>query len=521
LTDVRTRTPKPLSSVRDTRALQLSTAERLVLSCIDGVRTESDLASATGQDRERLHASLAKLEAQGLIAFDDGESPRTRTTNARSVTGATSPRPLTPSNVASIAPAVTVHTPPPDEASSPPGGAGESDAAALGEEVDLEPDVQRQILTLQRGLDRLDHYALLGVERTADKKTIKRAYFDLAAKLHPDRHFRKKLGSFKFRMEAVFSRLTFAHDTLANPQKRGEYNAYLEEHDRLRGIEQVLAGAAAEVRRAEDTIERQVRAQERAPTAPATGPQGAWPVPTTPPPNVDAATRREAFAKRLLGMRPSAPSSMPPAPKFSSPPAPMTTTDAMDALRRRYEERVSRAKASEARKYTAKAQEALAAGKLVEAASSFRVASGLAPADETLKRQSADIQVKADAILSETYARQASYEERNGQWTEAARSWARTCQLRPNDAHAHDRAAATIVKAGGDMHKAVHLAQRACELEPEMPGMRVTLGNAYLAAGLALNAKREFEVAAKLAPDDGTIKSLLKRVDHNEGKKDG
>jgi hypothetical protein len=51
--------------------------------------------------------------------------------------------------------------------------------------------------------------------------------------------------------------------------------------------------------------------------------------------------------------------------------------------------------------------------------------------------------------------------------------------------------------------------------------MRVTLGNAYLAAGLMLNAKREFEVAAKLAPDDGTIKSLLKRVDHGEGKKDG
>jgi tetratricopeptide (TPR) repeat protein len=199
----------------------------------------------------------------------------------------------------------------------------------------------------------------------------------------------------------------------------------------------------------------------------------------------------------------------------------MTATDAMDALRRRYEERVSRAKASEARKYSLKAEEALASGKLVEAASSFRVASGLAPTDEALKRKSAEIQVKADTILSETYARQAAYEEKNGQWPEAARSWARTCQLRPNDAHSHDRAAAAIVKAGGDMHRAVHLAQRACELEPELPRMRVTLGNAYLAAGLGLNAKREFEVAAKLAPDDGTIKALLKRVDHGEGKKDG
>ncbi|HEV3190190.1 MAG TPA: DnaJ domain-containing protein, partial [Polyangiaceae bacterium] len=434
-----------------------------------------------------------------------------------SVTPTTSPRPNTPSNIASIAPAAAVVTPPPDDASTA-AGANESDAAALAEEVDLEPELQRQILALQRGLERLDHYALLGVERTADKKVIKRAYYDLAAKLHPDRHFRKKLGSFKFRMEAVFSRLTFAHDTLANPQKRAEYNAYLEENDRLRGIEQVLAGAAAEVRRAEDNIERQARAQEQRLAAPAPGPRMPPPAPpTSPPPNVDAAARREAFAKRLLGIRPSAPSSMPP-PKVSIPPTPMTATDAMDALRRRYEERVSRAKASEARKYSLKAEEALASGKLVEAASSFRVASGLAPTDEALKRKSAEIQVKADTILSETYARQAAYEEKNGQWPEAARSWARTCQLRPNDAHSHDRAAAAIVKAGGDMHRAVHLAQRACELEPELPRMRVTLGNAYLAAGLGLNAKREFEVAAKLAPDDGTIKSLLKRVDHGEGK---
>jgi curved DNA-binding protein CbpA len=491
------------------------------MSCIDGVRSESDLAAATGQDGERLRASLAKLEAQGLIAYDDPESaPRTGTSDARSAGAGAYPRPNTRSSIPSIAPVAPVHMPAPD-ATSPP-SAAESDAAALAEEVELEPELRKQILALQRGLERVDHYSLLGVERTADKKVIKRAYYDLAAKLHPDRHFRKKLGSFKFRMESVFSRLTFAHDTLANPQKRAEYNVYLEEHDRLRGIEEVLEGAAAEVRRAEDIIERQARAQEQSLAAPAPEPQRPRPAPPiTPRTHVDAATRREAFAKRLVGIRPSSPPSMPAAVKISVPPAPMTTTDAMDALRRRYEERVSRAKAAEARKYMTKAEEALAAGKLVEAASSFRVASGLAPTDETLKRKSADVQVKADAILSETYARQASYEERHGQWPEAARSWLRTCQLRPNDAHAHDHAAAAIVKSGGDMHKAVHLAKRACELEPERPAMRVTLGNAYLAAGLTLNAKREFEVAAKLAPDDGTIKSLLKRVDHGEGKKDG
>ena len=45
----------------------------------------------------------------------------------------------------------------------------------------------------------LDHYALLGVARSADRKALKRAYFDLAARFHPDKYFRKKLGSYKLR----------------------------------------------------------------------------------------------------------------------------------------------------------------------------------------------------------------------------------------------------------------------------------------------------------------------------------
>src|SRR5260370_41736888 len=139
------RTPKPLANARDVRILRLSTAERLVLSCIDGVRTEAELAVATGQDRERLHAWMAKLEAQGLIAFDDESPPRTRGTDARSVGPTASSGPNTPSNIASIAPAAAVHTPPPDDASSIPRGAIASDAPAPPQPPDLDPDLPTHI----------------------------------------------------------------------------------------------------------------------------------------------------------------------------------------------------------------------------------------------------------------------------------------------------------------------------------------------------------------------------------------
>jgi tetratricopeptide (TPR) repeat protein len=192
--------------------------------------------------------------------------------------------------------------------------------------------------------------------------------------------------------------------------------------------------------------------------------------------------------------------------------APPSTADAMEALRRRYEERIAQGKAMQARKYAENAEAARTAGDPVAAANALRVAATLAPDDSDLKRRAAVAQAAADALLGETYTRQAQYEEKNGQWAEAARSWNRACRGRPNDAHTHERAAHAILKASGDLHQAAKLARRACELEPASVVARTTLASAYLAAGMVLNAKRELETAAQQAPHDGTIRTLMEKV---------
>ena len=166
----------------------------------------------------------------------------------------------------------------------------------------------------------------------------------------------------------------------------------------------------------------------------------------------------------------------------------------------------------QARKYLANAEAALAAGDPVAAANAFRVAHSLSPEDAALAAKAADAQAKADAVLCETYTRQARYEEKSGQWADAARSWSRVARTRPDDAVAHERAANALVKADGDLHEGSRMAQRATALDPKNPQFRVTLANVYLAAGLALNARRELETAAQLAPHDGTIQAMLKRV---------
>jgi curved DNA-binding protein CbpA len=521
LSDARTRTPKPVEGRGHLRDAPLSPTDGFILSRIDGVSDEQEIIAVTGLSVEQVQASLAKLESLGVVTFDRPRTPTLRDSPGfHQATNASpgSDRAARAADARSSSADSSAHIAP----SAPP--LLSDDATALADDVDLSAEMRADILDKHAALDRVDHYALLGVDNTADRKILRRAYFELAAKFHPDRYFRKKLGPFKPRMEMVFGRLTMAHETLSNKDSRAEYDAYLEEQRRARGIEQLLADAALEAERAEESIEQEARAlislASPVSSAPPASPQGtpgpapgtAARGPATPPPNVDRAARRDTLARRLLGGRAPATSSAPPARASMSPPPAPSVNEAMEALRRRYEERVARAKAAQTRKYVANAEAALAQGDPVAAANAFRVARGLSPADPDLERMAHGAQEQADAVLSQTYARQAAYEEKTGQWVGAARSWTRVCNAQPNDPDAHDHAANALVKAGGDLHEAGRMADRACLLEPKNARYRLTLANVYLAAGLSLNALRELETAAQLAPQDGTIQAMIKRI---------
>ena len=114
----------------------------------------------------------------------------------------------------------------------------------LDEDVDLEPERRRYILDAYAQLDRINHYALLGINRAADRKAIKDAYFRLAGLVHPDRYFGKNLGSYKPKMELLFTRITAAYETLSKNKTRAEYDARLgqtEAHDHASGRQAVAA----------------------------------------------------------------------------------------------------------------------------------------------------------------------------------------------------------------------------------------------------------------------------------------
>ncbi len=95
--------------------------------------------------------------------------------------------------------------------------------AAGSEEVDLPPDRKQEILELDRKLETLNHFQVLGVPPGTSAEDAKKAYYEQSRKFHPDRFYGKNLGSFRARIERIFRRLTEAHNVLTQPALRKAY----------------------------------------------------------------------------------------------------------------------------------------------------------------------------------------------------------------------------------------------------------------------------------------------------------
>lgn len=101
------------------------------------------------------------------------------------------------------------------------GLSGAALAAALAEPVDLSDAAKKRILDLDARIDGASPAELLGVAPGTSANDIKERYYELSREFHPDAHFRKKLGSYKARIQRVFRALKKACDTLvADAEKR-------------------------------------------------------------------------------------------------------------------------------------------------------------------------------------------------------------------------------------------------------------------------------------------------------------
>jgi len=505
----------------DLRELPIGPAEAFVLSRVDGTCTELEIADEAGIEPQLVTATLETLVRLGAIWFDQR-----------------APSPVQPARRSpprfSLRIGPIIEASGPSEAQHP--AAALYDVRDLDEDVDLEPERKRTILDVFHRLDSITHYQVLGVAPTADKRAIKNAYFEVVNVFHPDRYFGKKLGSFKPKLERVFTRLTEAHDTLTRSGPRAEYDTYLASLDKTRELDQVDAAVLAQVQSIQRQIEEEARAALSTPPAPVSDSAAHTPRPErrqSPQPTssaqprvqslrpTDPEARKRALARKLGGrsMSGNIPAVTPtPASTPASTPTPQRLDArgrAVDGLKRHYEQRVTQARVDRAERYLLNARQSLSNKDPISAINALRIAASLVPDNPEVGARLLEAQAEAEALLSVHYLTQAQYEEREGRTADAARSYARATLGSPN-VRTFERAAYCALLAGGDLRIAGEHARRAVSLGPDDVQARVTLARIYVAAGMKQSGLAEFERAATLAPKDDTIRDWIRRLKRGE-----
>jgi tetratricopeptide (TPR) repeat protein len=171
----------------------LQPTEVFLLSRLDQPTSISDLTLLSGIPEDETLRLIYALALSGLIQRQDWKQ------------AIQSVAPSKP------APAPAAPVPPPE-------------APALTAESEAE--------SLQRFLERLDgastHYQVLAVGPNATTADIKKSYYEVARRYHPDRFRKEGDAALNARIEAGFARVTQAYETLRDPGPRATYDSKLD-----------------------------------------------------------------------------------------------------------------------------------------------------------------------------------------------------------------------------------------------------------------------------------------------------
>lgn len=175
----------------DPARLALSPAEGFLLSRIDGRTTRAVLRRIGALEPAEIDSCLERWLKEGVVE-------RVR-----------------PGADAAARPG------PPPAPSAPASRATGKALPSLDASLDISVELQRELLDFAGRLER-PYHEILGVAHDADERAIKKAYFGLSKRLHPDRYFRQDIGAFAPLVEGCFRKLLEAYELLSDPQTRSE-----------------------------------------------------------------------------------------------------------------------------------------------------------------------------------------------------------------------------------------------------------------------------------------------------------
>jgi curved DNA-binding protein CbpA len=394
----------------------LTPAEGFLLSRIDGQTPWTQLRQIGGIPPEEADRCLTRWLSEGIVTVNG--SVQQSSDEARSSS-----------------------SPPRSEASeSADDGADALDGFEAG--IDLTREEQRRILEFEASLDR-PYHTLLGLDRDADAKAIKRAYFALSKEFHPDRHFRSELGGFALRIDRIFKKIVEAYELLSDPATRAEI-------ERSMSQEPPPAAPAA----ASETE----RAAQRPPSAPAAPMSG-----------------KRAVLERLRQ-------------HFRIP------------------EKVLAERRFKAKQFYQAAMVSARKGCWLEAGASVRLAIAFDPWNDEYKHGFAEVQAQVHQVRANELLQEADASLDASAQQQAMRMYEEALGYRPCDPEINEKAARLALELG-DLDAAREYAETACELSPQLASPHRLLGKVLLRSGLRDKAKDTLQRALKIDPDDEETKS--------------
>lgn len=88
-----------------------------------------------------------------------------------------------------------------------------------------------EVVALSEKISEMDHYQVLGIPGNASQDEIKKAYFEMARKYHPDRFDEDLTSDIQEKIEGVFASVAKAYHTLSSSGKKHLYESEKETHE--------------------------------------------------------------------------------------------------------------------------------------------------------------------------------------------------------------------------------------------------------------------------------------------------
>ncbi len=424
----------------DIRELPLEPAHAFVLSRVDGRTTVNEISSATGLPLGDVESALRRLAKLGAVDYAGLPNTSERTAT-RSEQGG-------------------------DEA---PAGAKRTGADPTQAKLELRATVD----DLHSRFRDLTHYQLLGVPSQASRAAIRKAYYELVALLHPDRHSGKSIRDVRGKMEELVGQITKSYEVLKHKDRRADYDEQLQASRALR------PSATSAKRPSPDELR-------------------------------DAARQR---LKRGFSSNKSAnPNGSPGAGTDSTSEA---RERAADGLKRLSVDRVTATEALAERLKTS-AEAALRDGDVLSATNAMKARASLQPDNQQLAKELADFEEEGFKQTVEQHLQQARAAERSGDRETAALAFERAARGRPSDGELWGDALENWLDADGEPRHLVKLGQRAVLASPDKAKLHVLLARAYQRAAMPARAQGEISRAVKLSSSSATVKAWVKRIKRGE-----